>query len=182
MVQKGCGKTPYTAATLIILLLFSTIVHTSPLTGPGQTSIAQEKHETIDLSTSIVEGRDLGIPLLLLNTSTLVFHSFQQFRVASAPIISAIFARIDEFTQESLIGGKPIADTFICSYGMLEFTVVSLQPQVKVPWEAVQRIAQLLQERIRRGMVGFFRLTWEVMEGIWVGVIVGIAETDDKNS
>ncbi|KAI4180573.1 MAG: hypothetical protein LQ346_006963 [Caloplaca aetnensis] len=170
---------PHTAAILIILVLFSTIVHTSPLVDPRQTSLPQKQRETTDLSSSLVEGRDLGIPPLLLNTSTLVVHSFQHIRAASAPVISAIFTHIDAFTQESVIGGKPIANTFDCMYGALKFGVVSLQPQVKVPWEAIRRITQLLQAKIRSGMTGFFRLTWEIMAGIWVGVIFGIAGTED---
>ncbi|KAL8748308.1 MAG: hypothetical protein Q9184_007408 [Pyrenodesmia sp. 2 TL-2023] len=180
MVPARYRTNPQAAVILIILLFFSTIVHTSPLTDLGQTGIAQEQHETSDLSSSVVEDRELRILPLLLNTSTLVFHSFQQVRVASAPIISAIFTHIDHFTQESLIGGKPIANTFECGLGVLEFAIVSLQPQVKVPWEAIQRVARLLQERARRGMVGFFRLTWEVMQGIWVGVILGISQSGDK--
>ncbi|KAL8894704.1 MAG: hypothetical protein Q9207_008435 [Kuettlingeria erythrocarpa] len=166
---------PHTAAILIILVLFSTIVHTSPLAHPPQTSFPQKQRETNDLGSSLVEGRDLRIPPLLLNTSTLVFHSYQHVRAVSAPVISAIVTHFDAFTQESVIGGKPIANTFDCMYGALEFGVVSLQPQVKLPWEAIRRIAQLLQAKIQSGMVGFFRLTWEVMAGIWVGVIFGIA-------
>ncbi len=179
MAPARYATKPYTAAILIILVLFSTIVHTSPVADPRQTSIYQNSRDTTDLSSSLVEGRDLGIPPLLLNTSTLVFHSFQHVRAVSAPVISAIFTHIDAFTQESVIGGKPIANTFVVMYGALEFGVVSLQPRVKLPWEAIRRIAQLLQARVRNGMIGFFRLTWEVTAGIWVGVIFGIAGTED---
>ncbi|KAL8654371.1 MAG: hypothetical protein Q9210_001531 [Variospora velana] len=110
---------------------------------------------------------------ILRNTTTLIYHTFHQLSLAAAPFLSTLFTHIDAFAKESLLGAKPIADTFETGYGLLEFVIFS-PDGVNIPWDAVGRIARHAHEGIMRGLIGFFRASWEVTAGVRVRVVFGV--------
>lgn len=160
---------------------------TTPIISLDQKLNATTQHESIDLTSSLLDKWDLQSTSisdnlspstsLLLNTSTLIFHIFWQLGVASAPIVIALFTRIDAFSKESVHGGKPIGDTFECIYGLLEFIVVSIH-QIEIPWEAIRQTEHSLNERVVKVMVGSFNMSSEVIAGIWVWVMFGLSSCD----
>ncbi|KAL9021238.1 MAG: hypothetical protein Q9185_001522 [Variospora sp. 1 TL-2023] len=110
---------------------------------------------------------------IFLDTATLLYQTFHQLNLAAAPFLSTFFTHVDAFAKESLLGAKPIADTFETGYGLLEFVIYS-PDGVNIPWDAVGRIARGVHKGITRGLIGFFRASWEVTAGVWVRVVLGV--------
>ncbi|KAL8718223.1 MAG: hypothetical protein Q9225_004612 [Loekoesia sp. 1 TL-2023] len=161
--------------SIIFLALFLAVSQTTPTKDFDQTALARQP-KSINLTSSIPEERDLKAPttaLLPINASNLIFNSFHQLVLVSRPIISTILDHIVAWSKESVFSGRPIADTFFCAKGALEFAVISLN-KVSIPWEAIQSIAHWVNERVLKGLVGFFEVYWEVIKGFWVLVMFGI--------
>ncbi|KAL8954338.1 MAG: hypothetical protein Q9193_007282, partial [Seirophora villosa] len=116
---------------LMILLIFAIVhVETTPLNnasptpkndqlGPSSTSLLATKRAPQSASRSLSQSS------ILFNTTTLIYQTFNQLNLAAAPFLAALFTHIDAFAKESLLGAKPIADTFECGYGLLEFVIFS---------------------------------------------------------
>ncbi|KAI4089062.1 MAG: hypothetical protein LQ344_005633 [Seirophora lacunosa] len=167
---------------LILLLIFAIHVETTPLNNASPTP---QNDEPDPSSTSLLAKRapqsaspSLSQSSVLFNTTTLIYHTFNQLSLAAAPFLAALFTYIDAFAKESLLGAKPIADTFECGYGLLELVIFS-PDGVNIPWDVVGRIARHLYQGIVRGMMGFFRACWEVTAGVCVGVVFGVPPFKD---
>ncbi|KAL8839975.1 MAG: hypothetical protein Q9170_001517 [Blastenia crenularia] len=171
-------ETNLSIAVLNILIFLITLSQSNPI-NDLDSSPSSYQYNSLNPPAPAPHARDHlqsqseSNSLLPFNTTTLIFTSYQQLSSAAAPIISAIYAHFREWSQESVVSGKPIADTIICAYGLLDFVIVSLQ-KISIPWDAVEQITSLLAARVGTGMVGFFNAYWEVAQRLWVYISLGV--------
>ncbi|KAI4115301.1 MAG: hypothetical protein LQ345_004078 [Seirophora villosa] len=161
-------------ALILLLLIFAIHVETTPLNNASPTPLGPSSTSLLAKRAPQSASPSLSQASVLFNTTTLIYHTFNQLSLAAAPFLAALFTHIDAFAKESLLGAKPIADTFECGYGLLEFAIFSPNGVNNIPWDVVGRIARHLHQGIVRGMMGFFKACWEVTAGVWVGVVFGV--------